>query len=254
MHHPPKALGQTCLNMFYFGALDAAIKIFGELSQNAMAEKNVRKKETLRNSINSILFDKEKGLYFEGLNTETPPEMLYQFMPANTDKRYYLKHSNILAAYFGVCDKALAKQLIDKIMTEECPGDYQPYFAHFLLEAIYENDLRDKYTLAVLEKWKEPVSNCSKGLVEGFIAPEPTYSFDHSHAWGGTPLYSLPKALLGLKILKPGMCELEFAPSLLGLENARVELPTPYGDIVCELNKDKSSIISAPEEITVHII
>lgn len=254
MHHPPKALGQTCLNMFYFGALDAAIKIFGELCQNAMAEKCVRKKETLKNSINSILFDKEKGLYFEGLNTETPKEMLYQFMPANTDKRYYLKHSNILAAYFGVCDKDLAKQLIDKIMTEECPGDYQPYFAHFLLEAIYENGLRDQYTLEVLEKWKAPVLTCSKGLVEGFIAPEPTYSFDHSHAWGGTPLYSLPKALLGLKILKPGMCELEFSPSLLGLENARVELPTPYGDIVCELNKDKSSIISAPAEITIHII
>ncbi len=253
MHHPPKALGQTCLNMFYFGALDAAAKIYRELSEDAMAEECICKKETLRKSINSLLYDKDKGLYFEGLNTATPEELLYQYMPKNTEKRYYLKHSNILAAYFGVCDSDLAKVLIDKIVTDECPGDYQPYFAHYLLEAIFDNGLRDKYTLKVLEKWREPIRKCDKGLVEGFIAPEPTYFFDHSHAWGGTPLYSLPKAISGLKILKPGLSELSMSPSLIGLESARVEIPTPYGDVVCEIDKNKEPIISAPKEITVHI-
>lgn len=35
MHHPPKALGQTCLNMFYFGALHAAEKIFTVLEDGS---------------------------------------------------------------------------------------------------------------------------------------------------------------------------------------------------------------------------
>ena len=39
MHHPPKALGQTCLNMFYFGALTYAEKIFAELSMPDEAKK-----------------------------------------------------------------------------------------------------------------------------------------------------------------------------------------------------------------------
>lgn len=253
MHHPPKALGQTCLNMFYFGALDAAAKIYNALKDNAMSEACIRKRELLRNAINENLFNKKKGLYFEGKNTKTPDELISQYMPQNVRKRYYLKHSNILAAYFGVCDRERARSLIEKIMTDKCPGDYQPYFAHFLLEAIYRTGLRDKYTLSVIERWKKPVSECQKGLVEGFIPPEPTYSFDHSHAWGGTPLYSLPKALLGLDIIKPGFSEIEIDPSLMGLEKAAVEVPTPYGKITCKLERGAEPIIKTPEGVIVRI-
>lgn len=251
MHHPPKSLGQTCLNLFYFAALDKAEQIYKELCEVDMANKCHSKKETLKQAVNSLLYDEEKGLYFEGLNTPTPEHLLGKWMPQNTEKRYYLKHSNILAACFGVCDQQRACDLIRKMMENECEGEYQPYFAHFLLEAIERNGLRDIDTLAVLERWKAPIAECSKGLVEGFVAPEPTYHFDHSHAWGGTPLYSLPKALLGLKILEPGMKRLELSPSLLGLQEARVELPTPYGMVVCVLKKGQPPEITHPKEIRI---
>ncbi|MBE7042102.1 MAG: hypothetical protein E7399_01215 [Ruminococcaceae bacterium] len=251
MHHPPKALGQSCLNLFYFGALEKAELIFRELSESEMAIRCGKQKEALKNAINSLLYDEEKGLYFEGLNTPTPEHLLGQWMPRNTEKRYYLKHSNILAACFGVCDQTTAQELIRKIMTGECEGEYQPYFAHYLLEAIERNGLRDGYTVAVLERWKVPVSDCPKGLVEGFVAPEPTYHFDHSHAWGGTPLYSLPKALLGFKVLEAGMKRLELSPSLLGLKEARVELPTPYGMVVCDMKEGQPPVITCPKEIQI---
>jgi hypothetical protein len=92
---------------------------------------------------------------------------------------------------------------------------------------------------------------CPLGLVEGFVTPEPGYGFDHSHAWGGTPLYSLPKALLGLEILSPGMKALALSPSLLGLNHAHTELLTPYGKVTCEMEQGKAPVITAPEEITV---
>lgn len=253
MHHPPKALGQTCLNMFYYGALDTASEIYMELSETAMAKECTDKKVSLKAAINSLLFDKERGMYFEGLNTKTPEHLIYANMPQNVDKRYYMKHSNILSVYFGVCEKQNREGIIDKIMNDVCEGDIQPYFAHYLLEAVYNIGLRDKYTLKILEAWKKPVLECTKGLVEGFIKPEPTYSFDHSHAWGGTPLYSLPKALLGLKINKAGMSDITLAPSLLGLKKAKVELPTPYGMLVCELDENKETIITYPDELKVNI-
>ena len=251
MHHPPKALGQSCLNMFCFGALDTASKIYAELGDSAAEARCEAKREALRGAINSNLYDSERGMYFEGLNTETPEELLAQFMPQNVEKRYYLKHSNILAALFGVCDDERAEMLIEKVMTDECPGEYQPYFAHYLLEAVFRLGLREKYTLKILERWKAPVNECPKGLVEGFIVPEPSYYFDHSHAWGGTPLYSLPKALMGLEIMEPGMRKIRLSPSLLGLERARVELPTPYGDVICELEAGREPMITAPERIAV---
>ncbi len=253
MHHPPKALGQTCLNMYYFGALGFAEKIFNILNQSEDAFRCALKQKSVQEAINNNLFDKEKGIYFMGLNTPEEASPTWKWMPANTDKRYYLKHANVLAAYFGVCDDETAKELIRKVMADEIESDCQPYFLHYLLEAVYRLGLRDKYTLEIINRWKKPVKECSKGLVEGFIAPEPTYSFDHSHAWGGTPLYSLPKALMGLEIYESGMKKLTLSPSLLGLKSAKAELLTPYGKVICELKNGKEPVITYPKEMEVII-
>ena len=251
LHHPPKALGQTCLNIYFFGMLETAAKIFDVLGENTLKQQALCDAENIKNAVNSLLFDKEKCLYFEGLNTPTPDNLLYHYMPQNVSKRYYRKHANILAACFGICEKDVAKKLIKEAVLNDELGDYQPYFAHFLLEAIYRNGLRDDYTLKILERWKAPVKECSKGLVEGFIAPEPTYSFDHSHAWGGTPLYSLPKALSGIEIIEAGYKKISLSPSLLGLESADVQIPTPFGNIELKLRKGEKCEYVIPDRIEV---
>ncbi len=252
MHHPPKALGQSCLNMFYYGALDYAEKIYGILGEDAMANDANKRRISLKENINRLLFDKEKGIYFEGLNHMIDMSTVFDWaQPQNTDKRYYLPHSNILACCYGVAEGEVAKSILTKVMEDEWPCSYQPYFAHFMFEAIYRNGLCEKYTLPLAERWKEPVEKCDKGLVEGFISPNENYTFDHSHAWGGTPLYSVPKALCGFEVLEAGMKKVKINPALLGLDYASVEIPTPYGDIVVEQEKGKDAKITCPEEITV---
>ena len=250
MHHPPKALGQTVLNMFYFMAIDYAESIYSVLQDKKSATKCNFKKKALQNKINTLLFDREKGMYFEGLNTETAPEQVGMWLPQNVEKRYYMKHSNIMAAYTSVCDGDTARALLEKIMNDEIEGDVQPYFLHYLLEAIEKQGEKEKYTLKVINRWKKAVDECNKGLVEGFFPPEPTYHFDHSHAWGGSPLYSLPKALSGLEIIEAGYRKISLKPNLLGLESAKVEIPTPYGMIVCEMEKGKEAQITVPKEIS----
>ena len=249
LHHPPKALGQTCLNMFYAGALEAAGKIYEALSRPDCARACAEKRLALRKAINDLLFDAEKGCYFEGLNTPTDESLIGKWMPPNVAKRYYLKQSNILAAYFGVCDDGLARDILGRVMDGTIEGDIQPYFMHYLLEAICRLGLRERYTLSVLERWKAPVQECPKGIAEGFVKPEPTYRFDHSHAWAGTPLYSLPKALLGLEILAPGMEKIRLSPSLLGLRRAHVELLTPRGKVVCDMREGEEPRITCPQGI-----
>jgi len=248
-HHPPKALGQTCLNLFYYGALRTAAEIYTTLGEHAMAARMTEDADTIQPKIIDILFDRERGLFFEGLNTPTPENLLYTYMPQNVEKRYYRKHANILAAYFGIMDKPSCQKLLEKVMTDESLGEVQPYFAHFLLDAIYRNDLRDKYTLQILEAWKEPVKECPYGLAEGFIKPEPTYSFDHSHAWGGTPAYALPLALTGLEMAEPAFRKIRFNPSLLGLDCADVQIPTPYGMITVHQEKGKTPVITVPDGV-----
>ena len=110
------------------------------------------RKEAARKAIIFHLFDREKQLFIEGLNTPTPEELVSDLMPQNTEKRYFRKHANILAAYFGVCEQSISVSLLDRVMSNEIEGEVQPYFLHFLLEAILRNGLRETYTRRVLEK------------------------------------------------------------------------------------------------------
>ena len=172
-------------------------------------------------------------------------------MPQNVEKRYYRKHANILAAYFGFFDRDTCGDLLRRILNDDSLGVVQPYFCHFLLEAVYRNGLREEFTLPILEQWKAPVRECPKGLAEGFYKPQEDYSFDHSHAWGGTPAYALPLALSGLEILEPGFRKIRLNPSLLGLEQAQVEIPTPYGMIRLSMEAGKDPSVTVPQEILV---
>ena len=249
MHHPPKALGQTCMNMYYYGALKTAVKIYELLGEHAMSEQYQARMEKLHAAILENLYDEERELFFEGLNTPTREDLLCGWMPQNVEKRYYRSHANILAAYFGFFDKARCASLVERIVEDDTLGEVQPYFAHFLLEAVYRNGLREKYTLRLLEQWKDPVRECPKGLAEGFHKPTPEYRFDHSHAWGGTPAYALPLALSGLEILEPGYGKIRLSPDLLGLENATVEIPTPYGMVKLTMEAGKNPVVSVPDGI-----
>ena len=247
MHHPPKALGQTCMNMYYYGALKTAVKIYKLLGEEIMAAQCEKRMKKLHAAILENLYDADRGLFFEGLNTPTREDLIGEWMPQNVDKRYYRKHANILAAYFGFFDKVRCAQLMERVMEDDTLGVVQPYFSHFLLEALYRNGLREKYTRQYLELWKEPVRECPKGLAEGFYKPTPEYSFDHSHAWGGTPAYALPLALSGLEILEPGYKKIRLNPSLLGLDHAKVQIPTPYGMVELTMETGKDPVTHIPE-------
>lgn len=254
MHHPPKALGQSVMNMFFYDALRAAAEIYSYLGDGEQKSRCTAEADALRTSINTLLFDHERGLYFEGLNTATPKELIGGYMPENTDKRYYRINSNALAAAFGVIEGDAAVCLMRRVLDDGAFDDYQPYFAHFVLQAVHCTGLDGEYLLPLLEKWRAPVEHCPKGLAEGFIPPEPTYIFDHSHAWGGTPLYSLPTALTSLEILEPGMGHISLTPRLLGLDHATVEIPTPHGIVTLEMKKGKAPTVTSPEGVTVDII
>ena len=253
LHHPPKALGQSVINMFYYDALIAASEVYNHLGDTKEASICKQKAEKLKECINRHLYDKERGLYFEGLNTDTPKELIYHYMPENVKQRYYGIHANALAAAFGVIEGDEARTLMHKVLSDAQFDNYQPYFAHFVLQAVHRIGLDREYLGAILDKWRAPVLKCDKGLAEGFIPPEPGYVFDHSHAWGGTPLYSLPMALTSLRIDEPGMRKISIRPDLLWLDQAHVEIPTPHGTVILDMEKDSAPILTVPDTITVEI-
>lgn len=248
LHHPPKALGQTFLNMFYYGGLIHGVKVYEALGDAEKAERYRTRASALKSAINTHLYDPDRDLYFEGLNTPTREDLVNWWMPQNVEKRYFRRHSNVLAALFGVHDNPA--DLLDRTLEDDALGYFQPYFAHFVLEAVRVCGLCDKWTRPLLEDWKEPIRSCPKGLPEGFYK-QSDYPFDHSHGWGGTPRYALPMALSGLEILEPAYNRIRLRPNLLGLHRASVEIPTPHGVIRIEMQEGKKTTITIPDGIVV---
>ena len=252
MHHPPKALGQTVLNAFYYEALNKAAAVYAFLGETEKVNEFNARAARFKADFEREFFDAEKGLYFDGKADAYGGYTHYA--PVNSNKKYFTKYPNILACLYGLCEGEKAKDIIERIIFDETMQDIQPYFMHYMIGAVRKTGLFSEYGMMLLSRWKSVVEECDKGLAEGWIAPEPTYSFDHSHAWGGTVGYQLPSVITGMKILEPGMKKLSFSPCLYGLKFADISFPTRFGEISLKLKEGEEPVITVPNGVEYSVI
>nr|WP_321152109.1 hypothetical protein [uncultured Acetatifactor sp.] len=246
MHHPPKALGQTCLNAFYYNALRTAVKICREMGDETGERRYEERGRCLKTAFGRAFYDKEKELYFDGLPT---PGEVNADQPENIAVRHFSAYGNTLAVLYDLCEADQRPRLMKWVLEREGFPDVQPYFMHFVLEAVHHAGLFGTYGMKLLSLWKDVAAECEKGLKEGWFAPEEGYGFDYSHAWGGTPAYQLPCRMLGFEMKKPGFREISLKPNLYGLDHAKIVMPTPYGDIRCIMEQGKEPVVEVPEGI-----
>ncbi len=245
LHHPPKALGQSVLCMLYYRALMCASKLYSAVSDEKTAEECRKRAENVKSAINKYLFDDDKGLYFGGLNTPDRKEN-GQWLPKNVDRVFYLKQANTLAVLFGIAPKEKRRNILDYICGDLRKEEMQPYFYSFLLDALCNEDMFDKYGLKIILRYESLIEKCDKGLCEAWEY----VNCDCSHAWGGAPAYILKRALSGFEMVEPNYRKIKLNPRLFSLEFAKFEISTPYGPISFDLNK-KEFKISAPTEIEI---
>lgn len=245
LHHPPKALGQSALCMFYYNALIRCADIYEVLCEPEFIGECLDKADALRNAINEHLFDKTRGLYIGGLNT---PNAIAdsQWLPKNTEKTFYLKQANTLAVLFGVASYDKRREILNYVCKNLKKQQMQPYFYHFLLEALLKENMFDEYGLDLIRRYESMLQKCDKGLCEAWEM----FPSDCSHAWGGTPAYIVKKALSGFEMADVGYKRVRVKPNLYDLDYADFEISSPYGPIKFHLTKDKQ-IITAPDEIEI---
>lgn len=245
MHHPPKALGQTVLNAFYYKALTTAVDIAKEIRTSYDVWE--QRATELKVHFQEYFYDKELELYIDGLDT---PGGGTRWQPENPKMRHISRYANTLAVLYELCPKAERARILSVVADPDTDLPHvQPYFMHFVLQAVWKEGLFGTYGFKILDLWKDVVRVCDKGLQEGWITPEPGYRFDYSHAWGGTPAYHIPLALTGFEMLEPGYQRIALSPKLWGLEHADVSIPTPYGEIRCVMQEGKEPIVTVPDEL-----
>ncbi len=59
------------------------------------------------------------------------------------------------------------------------------------------------------------------------------------HGWSAGPAWLLPRAFFGVRPMAPGFCRVAFAPNLCGLDHIAGAIPTPYGEILVELERTR---------------
>ena len=246
LHHPPKALGQSVLCMYYYNALVKAAELYKVLNDMRSAEECLLKAQNLKDSINKHLFDSEKELYVGGLNTPNQvPEN--DWLPKNTKTVYYLKQANVLAVLFGIAPKGKRKSILEYVVKDLSKLEMQPYFYHFLLNALYNEGMFGKYGMSLIRRYESLIDKCDKGLSEAWE----NMDCDYSHAWGATPAYTLKRALSGIEILEPSYKKIKLNPQLFDLEYADFEITTPFGKIKFSMKKGEGVSINTPKEIEI---
>ena len=238
LHHPPRYIGQTVLNAFWYKALCDGAEL-ADVRGWEEGKKWRARAETIPAAFEKTFYDPEKGLYFEGVDTDT-----------EKNRRNYARYGNILAAGYGLCDRERAIRLIRLCADDDAPlRPIQPYFMNYLMQAAEAYGLLDELGMKLVSKWVPYAKNLDKGLQEGWFTPEDGYIFDHSHAWGGYPAYFLPVTLLGFKLLENGYRKIRLSPKLHGLKSADILFPTPFGDIHVVMAEGEETKIEIPEGI-----
>lgn len=245
LHHPPKALGQAVLCMLYYNALMKCAELYEIILEPEMIGVCFDKAYALKEAINSLLFDTERALYLGGLNTPNAIPSS-DWLPENTDTRYYLKQANVLAVLYDIAPREMRTHILEYVLKDLKKEEMQPYFYYFLLEALIKTDLFEKYGLDLIRRYGSLVEKCDKGLCEAWEG----FPGDCSHAWGGAPAYILKKAISGFEMVDAGYKRVRLSPRLFDLDFASLEISTPYGPIKLELTKNKKTI-TAPDEIEI---
>lgn len=247
LHHPPKALGQGVLCMFYYNALCKSARLFEILDEPKSAKECQEKAQKLKEAINIHLFDGERGLYLGGLNT---PDMVEnsEWLPKNTNKKFYLKQANTLAVLFGIAPKGKAREILEYVVTDLKKEEMQPYFYHFLLLALLKENMFAEHGMALIRRYESILEKCDKGLCEAWEM----FPSDSSHAWGGTPAYILKLALSGFEMIEAGYKRVKLSPRIYDLDFADFGISTPYGAIEIKLENGQITV-TAPDQIQIEM-
>ncbi len=221
-HHPPAVIGQGYLTAFYYHGLEMAARVADITGDPARVEKYRKLRSEITEAFNRELWNADKGLYRDGkpFQTSVKPG---QWLPADKDIETFSPHVNLLAVLYDLAPKEKQAAIVKQVMAEK-QLNTQPWFMHWVFQAIDHAGLFDEYAIPQMRRWQ--------------IVPE-TQSFremwtggDLSHGWCSTPLVQMSQRILGVAPTLPGFATMAIKPHLCDLVSAKGRVPTPHGDVL----------------------
>jgi alpha-L-rhamnosidase len=179
----------TVVNAFHLRALTEMSELAQALGKKEEVAKFAERERLAQTTFQEKLFDPAHGLYRDGLGTDHVSE-----------------HANLFPLAFGLVPSSsrprLAQWLAGRGMAVSV------YAAQYLLEGLFENG-EGTAALALIgapgdRSWRHMVES---GTTITWEAWDQKYkpNQDWSHAWGASPANLLPRFVLGVRVLTPGL-------------------------------------------------
>lgn len=205
----------TVINSFFYKNMKIMAEFAHILNKPEEALDFEMRAAKVKKSMNALLFNKEKGFYKDGIETD-----------------HGAIHSNMLPLAFGIVPDTYKKSVVDYIKTRGMGCSV--YGAQFLMEALY-NAGADDYALELMtathdRSWYNMIKGGSTISWEAWdLKYKPNQ--DWNHAWGAAPANIVPRYMWGIQPKTPGYSVAVIKPQLSDLKNSSIVVPTIKGQI-----------------------
>jgi hypothetical protein len=223
-HHPPAVIGQGYLTAFYCDGLTIGRWIAGLVGDADRAADFAAIRTELVSSFRRDLWNEKRGLFRDGRPFVSPVEH-GKWLPADVDVETFSPHVNLLAVLYDVAPKESHAAIVETVLADQ-PLNVQPWFMHWVFDAIDHAGLFEKHAVDLMRRWQIVESTRSFG--------EMWDSGDLSHGWCSTPTVQLSSRVLGVVPTSPGFATFDVRPRPCGLKRASGKVPTPRGVIAVE--------------------
>ncbi len=212
----------TVVNAFHYRTLTLMAQIAETLGKTDDQKFYKERAAKLKQSFNKHLFDKKRGVYVDGIETD-----------------HASLHANMFSLAFGLVPEDQIDKVLEFIRSRGMACSV--YGSQFLLDAIY-NAHDAGYGLQLLtstseRSWYNMIRVGSTITLEAWDNKYKPNQ-DWNHAWGAAPANLIPRKLMGIEPLEPGFRKIRIKPQPDSLKSAEIKHPTIRGDVTMSFNND----------------
>lgn len=231
----------TVVNAFHYQALCLLGQMAQLTGRKQEAKELKRESEILRQVFNSLLFDNDKGVYRDGVESD-----------------HISLHSNLFPLALGIVEQKDVESVMEYIRSRGLVCSV--YASQFLMDAIYQSRDGD-YGLQMLTKedersWYNMVRH---GATITYEAWDDKFknNQDWNHAWGAAPANIIPRRVVGVIPLKAGFEHFAIHPQSSTLNHIDAKIPTIKGETTVKIDSTPKSYtmkVSTPANTTAEVV
>ncbi len=224
------------VNSYHFFALNSMKRFAEVLDKKEDVVFFTNQIEKVQKSFQEVFFDKERGVYRDGDQTD-----------------HASLHANMFPLAFGL----VPKENIDSVtkFVESRGMRCSVYGAQFLLDATYEGENGayglERMTATDLRGWLNMIRVGSTISLEAW---DDRYkpNQDWNHAWGAAPANIIPRKLVGVEPIEPGCAKIRIKPQLANLNDVEAIVPTIRGTVEIKISQTDKYLLEVRIPGNVH--